>query len=69
MSVLWPSEVEVALRGLSLIDAMRSYVRLVYSECMTYLCTYGNVQVAIFKKNGRLNGTGRVHLKIKNRSV
>lgn len=40
----------------SLIDAMRSYVRLVYSECMTYLCRYGNVQVAIFKKNSRLNG-------------
>lgn len=37
-------------RRQSLIDAMLSYVRLVYSGYMTYLCWYGKVQVVIFKE-------------------
>lgn len=44
---------DCTVKMLNLIDALRSYVRLVYSECMTYL-TCGKVQVGLKKKTIKL---------------
>lgn len=43
---------DCTVKMLNLIDALRSYVRLVYSECMTYL-TCGKVQVGLKKKEDK----------------